>query len=483
MRDFFKNNWQILLLETIVITIFITFFGRFGDLMVDSFREAYIPQEILNGKVIYKNIFVIYPPLAYLINALLIKIFNSGFQTLYFAGLFSTMSIIFLTYKIGNIFFNKNYSSAICLFVISGLVLSPNVFNSFFPYSYGILYGVMLILSSIYFAINKKYPLSYLCYSLAILCKYEFIFYFPLLIFWSKKENWKLNLLAFLLPLVFTNTILAIQGVTFSDIKTTLEIILSMSQTKTLHWFYSIMGLNFQWEHIPLYFSNIVKFLIPINWNKYQEILVWIFPAIFIGSFLRFKFLKNEEKFFIIATLLISIKVFFALTLQAYGVYFLPFALISLFLIISRKYHKILFILLIIWCLIIGTLNTQGLLNKKNELNNITNYIKINTSASDKIIVYPECLAINVITNRVSDDKFYSLIPLYVETFGEDLIIKRLEIIKPKYIIINNYDTSAYYFKEFGKDYAIKTKKWIEKNYKLTTTIEDKWKFNIYKSN
>ena len=72
--------------------------------------------------------------------------------------------------------------------------------------------------------------------------------------------------------------------------------------------------------------------------------------------------------------------------------------------------------------------------------------------------------------------------PLYVETFGEDLVIKRLEIVKPEYIIINNYDTSSYYFKEFGIDYGQEILKWIEKNYKLETIIEDKWMFKIYKS-
>ena len=83
----------------------------------------------------------------------------------------------------------------------------------------------------------------------------------------------------------------------------------------------------------------------------------------------------------------------------------------------------------------------------------------------DTVVVYPECLRINVLGNRRSDDKFYSLIPLYVETFGEEIIINRLNITKPEYIIINNYDTSAYYFKEFGIDYAQNVLKEIKKNY------------------
>ena len=71
LKNFIKNNWQILIPELLIIISFITFWGRFGDIVIDSYREVYIPQQILEGKVIYKDLFVIYPPLAYLINAFL----------------------------------------------------------------------------------------------------------------------------------------------------------------------------------------------------------------------------------------------------------------------------------------------------------------------------------------------------------------------------------------------------------------------------
>ena len=254
-----------------------------------------------------------------------------------------------------------------------------------------------------------------------------------------------------------------------------------MSQTKTLYWFYSVMGLTFRIELIPIYFTNIIKFLIPVYWIQYQEILIWTLPVIlFLGAF-KFKNLNSTEKFFILATLLVSFKIFFALTLQSYGVYFLPFAIISLFILIPAKLRKYFTALLIIWSFIVAGFNINTLINKKTEINSVTQYIQQNTKPSDRVVVYPECLNINIKSNRKSDNKFYSLIPLYVETFGEDLIIKRLEQTKPEFIIINNYNTSAYYFKNFGIDYAQNIFKWIEQNYQLETTITDKWIFKIYK--
>ncbi len=483
MKDFIKNNWHIILPELFVILFFVLFYGQFGDIMVDSFREVYIPQQMIEGKTLYKDIFLIYPPFAYLINAFIMKIFGTSLNTLYFAGLFSTCSIIFLTNKLSEIFLNRNFSFGISLFLISGLVLSPNVFNSFLPYSFGILYGALFVLISLYYGLIKRFPLMYLFYSLAILSKYEFVLLFPLLIYWSKLVNWKKNLISLILPIFITGCILTIQGVRLNDIISTANIINLMSGSKTLYWFYSVMGLTFRLELIPIYITNIVKFLCPIYWIQYQEVIIWALPVILLLGIIRFKTLKSNEIFFIITTLLISAKVFLALTLQSYGVYFMPFILISFFILVPEKFRKILFSLMIIWSLIIGAFNINSLVHKNMKLDNVIKYVNENTLKTDKIVVYPECLAINVLANRKSDNKFYSLIPLYVETFGEYLIIKRLEIIKPEYIILNDYDTSAYYFREFGVDYAQDILKWVEKNYTLQTTIKDRWNFRIYKLN
>lgn len=448
--------------------------------MVDSFREIYIPQQMLQGEVLYKNIFAIYPPLAYYINALLLKIFNN-INSIYFAGLFSTLGIIYLTYINARFFMNKLYAFSICLFIISSLILSPNVFNSFLPYSFGITYGILFILSSVYFALNKKFPFSYLFYSLAILCKYEFVFLLPLLIIFSKKNEWLKNILYFISPILITISILFLQGIRLEDIIISFNIITSISKAETLNWFYTISGIFFSIKLLPIYLINIIKFLIPVYWINYQEILIWSLPLIFASSLFKYKMLTANQKFFVFATLLISAKVFFAITIGSYGVYFIPFVLISFFILVPEKFKKILFSLLIIWSFIVGYFNIQDLNHKNNKIDNIVNYIKNNTRHNERVLVLPECLAVNVLTKRTSDNKIYSLIPLYVEVFGNNLITNRLNYTKPDYIVINNYDTSVYYYKEFGKDYAKKILNWIEKNYELETVIKDHWDFRIYK--
>lgn len=511
-----KHNWQLILFNIIILLAFIIGYGHFGDIMVDSFREAYIPSEVIKGQVLYKNIFTIYAPFSYLFNALLFKIFGVHLSVLYFAGLFASYAILNLVFAIANRFMNKTYSLSIVLFIISVSVLSPNVFNFYFPYSYGILYGVLFILASIYFALKDKFQLSYLMYSFAICSKYEFVLLLPLLLYVTRtKDLWK-NILALILPFIITYTPLFLMGARLDDIITSLQIILSMSSTKTIYWFYSVMGLTFRWELVPIYIMNFLKVFIPLLFMYYfrswwlilltviyfyfivtPELFIYAFPLILILLVRKFSTINNEKLFFVLASLLVSMKIFFAETFMSYGVFFIPFALISIFLLIPPRFKKPLFIIILICALNFGIKNSISLASKnikikteqgviytsEKSVSDTISYIRNNTSDTDKIVVYPECLAINFMTGRKSDNKFYSLIPLYVETFGEELITKRLDFIKPEYIVISNYNTSNYYYSYFGQDYAGEIYNYILKNYSLEKEFGKNLMFMVYKRN
>lgn len=516
-KAFIKKHWQIITINLLILLIFIIGYGRFGDIIFDSFREAYIPAQILKGQALYKNIFNIYAPFSYLFNALLFKIFGTKLSVLYVAGLIFTLGISNLVYSISNFFFEKIYSFLIVLFFICTSVLSANVFNCFFPYSYGMLYGLFFILASIYLALNKKFTPAFLMYSFAICSKYEFLMVLPLLFFIAgKKRIWK-NILTLIIPITITYLPLLTQGVGLKNLLVSYQLILAMSATKTLYWFYSVMGLVFRADLIPIYLENIVKFVIPTavayylrHWIIYPflfiycyflftpEIFIYLFPLIMILFVSRFTELSNKEKIFIAASLLVSLKIFFALTLQSYGIYFTPFAIISIFILLPERIKKSAFIVLIICGISFGVKNIQTLISKNvkisthsgtiyttpyngNSIKPLIEYILSNTEQNNTILVYPECLSVNVLTARNSDNKFYSLIPLYVETFGEDVIIKRLDIKRPEYIIISNYDTSMYYFSYFGVDYASKIMNFIQQNYEKQTEIGKGLIFTVYK--
>ena len=517
IKNFCKNNWQIILCNFVLLLVFILGYGHFGDANVDSFREAYLPAQMLKGQVLYRNTFTIYAPLSYIINAVLYFIFGINLKVLYFAGFIASVGIINLTFMVAKLFMNKTYAMSIVLFLISVSVMSPNVFNFIFPYSYGILYGLLFIMASVYFALKSKFTWAYLLYSLAICCKYEFIFLLPLLLFETKNKNLLKNLVALLAPIVLVCGILLFHGVEIESIKATVQIILKMSSTKTLYWFYSVMGLICRWELIPIYILNFIKVLVPFLFIYYfrswwiivlatiyfyfaanAEILIYAFPLILIMLIARRRDINGMQMFFVIASLLISIKIFFAETLLSYGVFFVPFALISIFILIPPRFKKSLFIILLICSFVFGLKNVKNLRVKNtklqtengvfytnsaygNSIGDLIKYIQNNTAPSDRVVVYPEGLIVNFLANRDSDNKFYSLIPLYVETFGEELIAKRFEYMKPEYIVISNYNTSNYYYSYFGQDYAGNLYEYIIKNYTYEKDMGKDLRFSVYK--
>ncbi len=228
------------------------------------------------------------------------------------------------------------------------------------------------------------------------------------------------------------------------------------------------------------------------------EIFIYIFPLILILFIGRFTELSKKERLFVIASLLISVKIFFAMTLQSYGIYFTPFALISILILLPKRI-KISAMTVILLCgLSFGIKNIQILQSKNvkistmqgtiyttpyngNSIKLLVDYITSNTKPENEVLIYPECLAVNVLTSRDSDNKFYSLIPLYVETFGEDVIVKRLELKRPEYIVTSNFDTSIYYYTYFGVDYAAKIMEFVRNNYDKQTEIGNGLIFTVYK--
>ena len=103
MTEFFEKNKKyivpaILFLVYALFTIFT--WGRWGHAIADCFREAVIPQAILDGKVLYSDITCIYPPLAYQFNAVMFKIFGNSLNVLYFWGIICSLTVLTLLYKI-----------------------------------------------------------------------------------------------------------------------------------------------------------------------------------------------------------------------------------------------------------------------------------------------------------------------------------------------------------------------------------------------
>ena len=120
MQNFIKTDKGIILLLILIFcSILPFFFLHQGLLLIDTGREFYIPQQMLQGKVLYKDIFNIYGPLSYQFNAILLSLFGQKINTLYFAGIINSLVIIITLYLLAREFLKKHVCFLFSILIIA----------------------------------------------------------------------------------------------------------------------------------------------------------------------------------------------------------------------------------------------------------------------------------------------------------------------------------------------------------------------------
>jgi hypothetical protein len=155
--------------------------GHWGDFQIDSGREIYVPAAILQGKLLYRDIWYMYGMLAPYVQALLFHVFGISLTVLYVFGLTLTIGSALLVFEIGRQF---DLDLSLCvlpsLFFLSE-AFYPFIFNYVFPYSYAATLASFLGLVCLYFVIRHALGMrvihlgvAALFGALAVLTKQEF---------------------------------------------------------------------------------------------------------------------------------------------------------------------------------------------------------------------------------------------------------------------------------------------------------------------
>ena len=206
-----------LLLFIIFILFSFLCYGKCGGFIYDTFREAVIPEQILQGKILYKDIFCLYPPAAFYLNALLFKIFGSSLNLLFYISVFNTSIILFCLYKITKeISDNKILTPFITVLTVMLIfvfrIKEPDSANWFYPYSFSFTYAFtfcMIFVTSIILYFKRKeikyLYLASLFLGLSIAFKLDFTLCFLILLFFIIKTKSKKiipqSLFIFLIPI------------------------------------------------------------------------------------------------------------------------------------------------------------------------------------------------------------------------------------------------------------------------------------------
>lgn len=545
MREFYIKNKPLIILWLLCITALIIFMGHYSNILFDVGRETYYPQRILEGKVLYKDLFNIYGPFSYLWNAFLYKIFGINLRALYISGAICSLAIVSGVYLIAKRFLNTSLSFAIGLFTIVTGVCANHLFNYTFPYSWAMLYGTVGFLYSVYFLIKYKdnenphfLYLSGLLAGFAAANKYDFIIYsiflFCVSIF-TKNKKYILNFItSFMVFPILSFGILFLQGLRIEDLIVAMQEIQKLMNTKTLEYFYSNQGVLFSPAVFPVWIYNLLATGIPLglmmlSYRFYEKIkivsiaLITIFalvgykllspalfafltPLLFLVSIFGYKKIKTNIPLLlvIISAIGASFKTFWGLTPMSYGCYYTPIVLIAffgvMFTFINEKYQKIaaLFLIFVSFSFLnvylFKRITTTGKISsphgtiytyKQNadNINNILSILNNDENVNSTALIYPEGMIINFLSknNIKSDDYYNSLLPLYLESMGEEKFQKVLDEKNPKFIILTSQNTSDYYFNHICTNYAFNFCNQVEQEYQQEATFNGDIAFKIYR--
>lgn len=532
-----------ILLIIIVFAAIIPTYAHHGHFLIDCGREAYYPTQILLGKVLYKDILNIYGPFSYLFNAILFKVFGFNLNVLYIAGCISTMFISWLIYLIAKRFLSPFLSFSIAVFTILTGVLTHYLSNFIFPYSYAMLYGIVSFLFSVLFLLkyeaDKKNKYLYISSFFAGLCianKYEFVPYLIVILYamikvkpLGFKQYFYTVFLGLFMPALCFG-ILFLQGLGVNDIINTLLIYRKMAQSHTLQYFYGHSGVYFSPNMLQAELFVTAKTLLVLAGfytgfnmkNKFLStfliilssflIIMWTNPLSFslipllivVFAILDIKNIKSniQLQLLVLSAVCLSFKVFWGLITADYGLFLIGFLLITIIALIKDKFryksinYKAIGIYLILSATVLSLNNLDG--NKElpiktsrgniyaetslaNSSLELIDYINKKTNKNDTIVILPEGAMINFITQRQTDNYYTSLIPLYVEVFGETNIINHFKQTRPEYIIFNNWNTNEYYFAHICQDYAVSFCNYVAANYKEEKVIGNDFRYLIFK--
>jgi hypothetical protein len=155
--------------------------GHWGSFQIDNGRELYVPAEILKGKLLFRDLWYMYGPLAPYLKALLFRIFGVQLTVLYLLGLTLTIGTALATFEVSRLFRMGIVGSTLppLLFLVEAFY--PFIRNFVFPYSYAASIGAFLGMLCLYYVLRHasefrawQLALASVLTSLEILDKQEF---------------------------------------------------------------------------------------------------------------------------------------------------------------------------------------------------------------------------------------------------------------------------------------------------------------------
>lgn len=147
------------------------------DPIVDFGRELYVPWQITQGKVLYRDIAYFNGPLSPYFNALLFKVLGVSLRTIVLANIAIGIAMVVMIWRLFRIAGDRLSATVACLLFITLFMTTQYVaignYNWITPYSHELTHGIALSLAALLALVARRFALTGFLVGLVFLTKPE----------------------------------------------------------------------------------------------------------------------------------------------------------------------------------------------------------------------------------------------------------------------------------------------------------------------
>lgn len=155
LSKYWKKGWISFLISASAFIYLLKFtWLKWGDIIIDTGRDAHLSLRICSGEVLYRDIFCFQGPFSHYFNAFLFKALGAHLNVLILNGIITAIVTSALIYRISRVFLSIFYSIFTVLtflFVFAfGYYVYLGNYNFILPYHYGAIHSICFSLAALY---------------------------------------------------------------------------------------------------------------------------------------------------------------------------------------------------------------------------------------------------------------------------------------------------------------------------------------------
>ncbi len=135
------------------VTMLVVSWRRWISPVTDSGREMDLPLRLMNGEVLYRDVYYLYPPFSPYFHSFLYRIFGAHLDVLQISGAVCAVLVVYLCYRIARRLLTPSDASLAMIAVILLCVLKP-AGNLIWPYAFAALHGMVFALGALLVALR-----------------------------------------------------------------------------------------------------------------------------------------------------------------------------------------------------------------------------------------------------------------------------------------------------------------------------------------